>query len=472
MMNLKKLFALCVALMMLFSFAMAEEQGTTDETAPVTEETTQAPEEAKPDLVLANFNGVDILQSECEALIQYYAEQFPVTYAQAAESLVNTELFDQKVKDLQFDVFTEEELAEIDTLAQAEWDNAIKSYVDYFLTEDTEEARTEATKQAEEYYASNGLSMDYIKDNMKLTKSYERLQNYFLGDAEITDEEVDAVYQTMVEEHKAQVQNDATIYEMYSQYYGPMYYIPAGYRNVLHILLSATEEQKTALGEAEQTYAQLHADFENQSAPKTEEGTDAENTPSDTMAPVTEAQVEEAKLAVEKIKAEIVESNKATIDEIEQKLANGESFKDLIPAYSQDPGQNVNTGYNVHASSIMWDPAFVAGTFSDKMQKVGDHSDPVVGSYGVHIIYYNQDVPEGALPITEAVKAEIKNSLLSEKLYQAQSKAVEDWIKDFTVTYNTEAINELDGVVLANPAIEAPATTEEPAKDAETTTEE
>ena len=60
------------------------------------------------------------------------------------------------------------------------------------------------------------------------------------------------------------------------------------------------------------------------------------------------------------------------------------SFDELIQEYGTDPGmQDAATraeGYPVHMDSTNWDAAFTAGAFT--MEKIGDISEPVVGSYG------------------------------------------------------------------------------------------
>ena len=70
---------------------------------------------------------------------------------------------------------------------------------------------------------------------------------------------------------------------------------------------------------------------------------------------------------------------------------------------------NLNNGYNVHMDSIMWDPAFTAAAFS--VDNIGDVSQPVVGSYGVHIVCYKRDVPAGAVELTDALAAQLQEEL-------------------------------------------------------------
>ena len=71
-------------------------------------------------------------------------------------------------------------------------------------------------------------------------------------------------------------------------------------------------------------------------------------------------------------------------------------------------GENLVNGYSVHKDTVVFMQEFTDGAFSEKMQKVGDVSDPVVTSYGVHILYYLRDIPGGAVEFTDAIKSEVE----------------------------------------------------------------
>ncbi len=91
----------------------------------------------------------------------------------------------------------------------------------------------------------------------------------------------------------------------------------------------------------------------------------------------------------------VLESKADVIKEIGKPPGQGEALEALIKEFGEDPGMtnedNLENGYPVHQSSVVWDPAFVKGAFSDKMQQVGDVSDPVVEAHGIHILKYLRD---------------------------------------------------------------------------------
>ena len=174
-----------------------------------------------------------------------------------------------------------------------------------------------------------------------------------------------------------------------------------------------------------------------------------------------------AKAAFDAARDAVLASKKTEIDDIVTRLEAGEDFKTLIAQYNEDTGEDVETGYLVHPESIMWDTVFRDAAFSDKMTKIGDHSDPVIGSYGIHVLYYLGDPAEGALPLTDAVRTTIRESLYDEKLYAAQQLAYDTRVQSSVVVRNDERINQLDATTEDAAQTEETETTQEP----ESTTE-
>ena len=95
----------------------------------------------------------------------------------------------------------------------------------------------------------------------------------------------------------------------------------------------------------------------------------------------------------------------------------------------------------MHQDSVIWDSAFVKAAFS--VENVGDVSEPVLGSYGVYIVYYLRDVPAGAVELTDDIKETLKSSLLSTKENEAFSSTMNAWRSVSTIEYtgDIEALN-------------------------------
>ena len=136
---------------------------------------------------------------------------------------------------------------------------------------------------------------------------------------------------------------------------------------------------------------------------------------------------------------------KAESDDIYARLEKGESFEALIAEYGTDSGMTsedtLKEGYLVHKDSIIWDPAFIAAAFSDKMNQPGDTSDPAVGNYGVHILHYLKDVPGGFVELSEAIHEEIYTYLVSQRENQIISEALEEWQTGHEIVLNEEIID-------------------------------
>ena len=60
------------------------------------------------------------------------------------------------------------------------------------------------------------------------------------------------------------------------------------------------------------------------------------------------------------------------------------------------------------------------------LEKVGDVSEPVMGTNGVHIIYYNSDVTSGPVPM-DAVRDALAEKVLADKQDEAYNAAYQAW---------------------------------------------
>ena len=149
---------------------------------------------------------------------------------------------------------------------------------------------------------------------------------------------------------------------------------------------------------------------------------------------ITAEEVENARLA-------ILANVQPKVDEINQKLAEGVAFADLIPLYTADTGmmdaESIAAGYEVHMDSTNWVIPFRDQSFT--VNNIGDVTAPVVTDYGVHIIQYVADVPAGAVELTEEMQAYFHEVLLSNAISDAYSNAIAQWTSEATVEYSAEA---------------------------------
>ncbi|MBR5009152.1 MAG: peptidylprolyl isomerase [Clostridia bacterium] len=287
----------------------------------------------------------------------------------------------------------EERLSELKETYTNEFNDYFESYVESLAGEnDTEEDKAAHRAQAQKDFEDADLFLDKYIADMVAQDAFEVYRQQI--DIDVTDAEVDARYMEYIEEEKAYFQGNVPLYENYQRYGYTLYWQPDGYRGIIHILISADEDALNA-------YKAAAGDEEK------------------------------AKAA-----AAVVASVQETLDEIYKALEDGEEFISLIEKYNIDPGmqdeENLKNGYAVHKDSITYVDEFTKGAFADEMQQVGDVSQPVVTSYGVHILYYLRDIPEGAKELTQEFAQELKEELESAKLIEI----ISEQLRAFPITYS------------------------------------
>lgn len=398
------------------------------------------PQEPAQDPVLATVMGEDLTKSMVDAqipgLLQEQIITDPSDYRAVLDLMVRRRILLKKVGEMGFDQFTPEEESAFANEARQLWDNQVSSLADYYQSSDNTQAREDALKQGEAMLQGMGYTLDMVVKDLREQAGTDRMVEHLLGGYEPSEEDIQRTFQEFGAMYQQSYANDIAQYEYMTMYMNqPSWYTPAGYRGVIHILL---------IPEAApfDHYKALLAGFEEQTqqAEVPVEGGEGETQPSEApdAAPViTQEMLDEARQAV-------MDSRKADIDMIYQRLERGENFVDLVREYGEDPGMtdenNLQNGYAVHAQSIIYDPVFTAAAFQDKVQKVGDVSDPVLGSFGIHILQYLRDVPSGLI-MTDAIRQEIANYLESEKLNTAFGQAFTQWMAEEEVVYHQEAID-------------------------------
>ena len=422
---IKRLMAMLLAVLMCTAVAFAETSAD-DVLVTVGDSTVTRAEYESYLATLVDYYGnagYDTTSDYMLATLQSFALQTGIEYA----------VMDQKVIELGLSLTETEKTAATDA-ALAQWEAVIADGLAYYgVTEETsEEDRASTLLSVLAELESMGYTEEaYLADSL-MYAAYDKLYAYITQDVTVTDDEVVAYYDNLVASDKAAYENNAAAYEelqYYNQLYAmygmtdyvtEAYYIPEGYRLVTHILLEADE---TLLA----NYTDLQAAYEEQQL-TLEEGGAIEGDV------VTAEQVEEARLA-------ILAYVQPTVDEINQKMAEGATFAELIPQYTIDPGMadeaSIAAGYEVHMDSVNWVIPFRDQAFT--VDNIGDVTAPVVTDYGVHIIQYVADVPGGPVELTAEMHASFKAALLQNAQDNAYYDAIELWVSEAEVIYSDEA---------------------------------
>ena len=444
MKNMKRVLALLLMVVVCCTLtACKKEEAANAETVT----TTAAATTGNPDDVMLTVGGKAVTRAQYEeylaTLVNYYAnygydsstdpELAAILKQYALETGVEYAVLDLKLVELGLSLSDEEKAAATQS-AKAEWEATLQDGLAYYgiTAESSEEDRANTLLTVLAELESMGYTEEsYLADAITFA-GYDKLMNYVTRDVTVSDEDVVNYYNGLVEADKQTYENDAAAYEqtmymndMYAMYgmtdyVTEIYYKPAGYRLVTHILLEASEELLTA-------YTDLQAAYEEQQN-TIEEGGEV------TGELVTEAEIENARLA-------ILADVQPKVDEINQKLAEGATFAELIPLYSTDPGMmdeaSIAAGYEVHMDSTNWVIPFRDQAFT--VSNIGDVTAPVVTDYGVHIIQYVADVPGGPVELTEEMRASFQESLLASAQNEKYSAAIAEWVEAAEVVYSDEA---------------------------------
>ena len=404
---------------------------------------------------------LDDVQAAYDSVSAQYASYGLDLAAYGMEETVKRDLLDSavedgvlkaKAKELGLDQFDEATLAEFEASA----DEMMESYIDYYLGyyyADAEEITDEMRTEAEDYWTSTGFSREDYVESLVSDAINEAVHDYVTKDVAVTEENIQAEYETLLAENQESYTTDRT-YNSDRNAGVAIAWNPEGYRAVKHVLIQFNDEQSQLYDDLQSQLDSLNEEKEALEAPAEETGdaaeaeeTDAEATDAEeTDAEATDAEETEAPRTLEEINADIaacateLEALYAqlmpTAEEVIAAFNDGTSFDELIEKYNDDPGMTsepiATIGYAVSADSDTWDPAFTEGAMS--IAEVGQISEPVYGSYGIHIIYYMSDITPGAVALEE-IHDSVEELALSDKIQSTYENQVAAWVEEANVEY-------------------------------------
>ena len=229
---------------------------------------------------------------------------------------------------------------------------------------------------------------------------FEKLNEVF---SDVFDEEITVTEEDVAAEYAARVEEDKAVYTADPAQYGSAvlngaapYYAPAGYRTVKHILVTFGEEDQAKIDELQLTISEKQAD-------------------------ASEEEMEQLNAELAAAQETAYTNLQPVIDEINAKLAEGADFDALIAEYNQDPGMNDGSeGYLVSAENNDW-------VYYLALAAVGDVSEAVRSSYGIHIIRYQGDVAEGEIGL-ETVREALTEEVLANKQTTHINDLMTEWM--------------------------------------------
>ena len=337
------------------------------------------------------YLGIDASDASSKENVMQLAQQI-------LDSMVLSEVVYAKGEELGYYDFSEEERAEIEENVASEMSSG-RQTIEASVKEqnpDLSEADLETKVNLE--MANQGYIEEDFRSYYEDSLVYDKVFAHFTDDISVQDQEVREEYDRLVEEAKtgyadgtASVENDALSG-------GTMYYTPAGYRRVQHILIGFDSETSSKLSELYSADDQAAYDAYLQEA------------------------LEGIKTKAEDVRAKI--------------NADGSNFADLMDEYSEDPGATYYPeGYVVGQENSTYYENFVAGVFA--LQNVGDISELVSSPSGYHIIRLEEILEEGPAEY-EDVQATISASLLDTKKSDTFFEMCETWRDEMKIKTHPE----------------------------------
>ncbi len=350
-----------------------------------------------------------------------------------------------KAKELGLDTLTEEEEAKALESAQAAYDSDHAEVIaEYFSDTELEgDALEEAvTAKMEEF----GLNMDsYYLKNARDDVLDNKLKDYITRDVTVTDEEIQADFDSKVEADKEKYAEDAGSWAATANGTTTLYYVPAGVRRVKQILIKFKDEDVTAISDAEAKVTSANGSVEAAQLVVDDEEADEE------AKAAAQVSLEAAKAELEAAQAELDAAKKAAFanidadaDAVIEALANGGDWDALAEEKNEDPGMqagapNAERGYAVAAGMTNFDSAFVDAALA--LEKIGDVSAKIPGnSNGYYIIKYVSDEPEGPIAL-DSVKDSIYDALFSSAKDSVYTTTVAEWVEAAGIKENLGGLN-------------------------------
>lgn len=349
------------------------------------------PEDADP-VVVAEFQGGQLLSNE---VIPEYNDQLTTqifsghsadevaedTLNRVLKKLAGDKLIALRAAELGLTELNEADLSQIRQQATENYETQLEDYVAF--SEDSKETReSAAAKLAEE-----GVTLESVIESLKQSWWTQKYFEHIVKDVTVTDEEIQACYDALLAKQRDEYTAYPEDFE-YAHTAGELIvFRPQGYRAVRDILVPFTPEDAEVV-------ATLTEQIELGTA-------DAD-----------------AKSQIDAM----YETLNAAVQEIQDKLNDGQSFAALMEEYGCSPALKEeplrSEGYYINASSFVNSLEYVEGSMM--LEKPGQVSAPLRSPAGLHLVEYIGDVAPGEVPL-----ANVRDAVAAAALKQKQTEYYE-----------------------------------------------
>lgn len=250
-----------------------------------------------------------------------------------------------------------------------------------------------------DYLAAQGVSADWIYDEMVAQARQEALRDAVTGDITVADDEVRAGYEARAAAQETEFGLDPASYDMALMDGEMIFYNPPGYRRVQAILIAFDAE-------AQAEYDALAREMESAG---------------------DSGRIQELLEAMDGLYAAPLR----TAEKLIERLKAGEEFAGIQAAYSEDACGE----YVVGPESEQYGDEFRDAAMA--LETVGDISGAVYSDRGVYILRYAGDVESGRVEYS-AVEQLLRQTIETEARNAAYGAQVEKWLEEAEIVYYTD----------------------------------
>ena len=355
------------------------------------------------------------------------------------EALVRQAVLDAKAEEMGLSELDEETKADLAEQANADLETYIGYYSSYFAKDGaSDEENREATVKG---LAENGISADALLEDRIENYVSEQLHDAVTKDVTVSEDEVQAKYQSMIEDDKDSYAEDDAAYNSARSGGETIAWNPEGYRAVKHVLVKFDEDQAKQYTEMQSALSGLNDELAALDDPKptAEPAEGGETGEAEEAAPRTREEIQkdigEIGASIEVLYSQLLPRAQEVVDAFNA----GTDIDTLIAQYGEDPGMTrepaMTQGYAVAETSTVWDPAFTEGAMS--IAGIGQISEPVRGKNGIHIIYYLGDITPGEVPF-EDIKDGVAAAALEDKVAKTYDDQVNAWVEEASPVYHLD----------------------------------
>ena len=362
--------------------------------------------------------------------------------ADVIDNLVGIGLIENKLTEAGQHDFTPEETELMKSAASSRYEELWQGVYQMMVKNGMD--ATEA--QVLETMNEKGYTLDALYREFEVSERQRRAIALYVPDMMLTQQQLDDYYETQfLAPDRERYSGDIPAYEReILNTDSEAFYTPEGYRAIRQILLEypegveeAVKDERNAAQHAAEAVAAALAKL-TEVASTTDDWSNLDEPRADYDA--AKAALDAANRAyMDRLRAVTLPMIRDTLDAIDERLEAGIDFKSLIAKYSADTGERnvAGAGYPVHSDSQGWPEDFIAAAMA--LKKPGDVSGPVLTEKGIHILYYDSDIPAGDHVLT----AEEEEMLKSSALYYYQVQALQSLFNEWKQEYDIETHPEL-----------------------------